>query len=537
MWRADDQVPAGWPKRAARREGTAGPALRDGPDHGGRWGSAARSLLGAIVLSLVGVGAVVAAPVHDRPEPRPDNRKLEALAGAGFDWPSFTEIFHVATLQNYNTRLVVLSTTVLGIASGLMGTFMLLRKRSLMGDALSHACLPGIGLMFMAMVVFGGDGKSLPGLLLGATVTGVAGVGLVLLIRNTTRIKDDAAMGIVLSVFFGLGVAVLGMVQTMPGASAAGLEQFIYGKSASMVLRDFIVISAVAAAVVVVSLFLLKEFTLLCFDEAFADAQGWPVNLLDVAMLCLVAAVTVVGLQAVGLILIIAFLITPAAAARFWTHDMRRMLILAGFIGGLSGWLGASISALLPRLPAGAVIVLVAAAVFMMSMIFGSARGVLLRVLAHRRLQRKVGRQHLLRAVYEILESRKDPESPDVANVAVGFDELLEHRSWSRARLQRLIAAAKREDHIEFFDGERLRLSESGFGEAARITRNHRLWEMYLIEHADVAPSHVDRDADMVEHVLGSEMVRQLEAALVRRGRTPVVPPSPHDLREEAPTA
>lgn len=488
-------------------------------------------ILIVLLASVWGLSSTAhAGSSHEPGTPQTERRELGSLADNGVDWPAPAEVWRVATLQNYNTRLVVLSTATLGIASGLIGTFLLLRKRSLMGDALSHACLPGIGVMFIVMTMFGGAGKNLPGLLLGATITGVGGVALVMLIRNTTRIKDDAAMGIVLSVFFGLGVAVLGMVQTMPGASAAGLEFFIYGKTASMVRQDFTLICAVALIVTAFSVLLIKEFTILCFDEGFADAQGWPVHMLDVLMLALVALVTVVGLQAVGLILIIAFLITPAAAARFWTHDLRRMLILAAVIGGLSGWLGASISALLPRLPAGAVIVLVAAAVFIISMVFGSSRGVLLRLIAHRRLRRKVGRQHLLRSIFEILETQHAGGTQAITNLPIDYAQLLGHRSWSRARLQRLIAVAKREDHVDYSDGKRVCLSESGFGEAARITRNHRLWEMYLIRHADVAPGHVDRDADAVEHVLGPDMVRQLEDELARRAKPLAVPPSPHAL-------
>ena len=476
----------------------------------------------AVVLLWASAALAGSLPVPASAKPK----EWEAPFKKGFDWPSSKEIASVATLQNYNTRLVVLSTSVLGVAAGLMGSFLLLRKRSLMSDALSHACLPGIGLMFM--VAAGGDGKSLSGLLLGATLTGLGGVALVPAICKSTRIKDDAAMGIVLSVFFGIGVAVLGMVQTMPDASAAGLEYFIYGKTASMVGQDFLLISAVALVVMMLSVLLLKEFTLLCFDEGFAASQGWPVTGLDFVMLTLVAAVTVVGLQAVGLILIIAFLITPATAARFWTNERKRMLLLAGLIGGASGWLGASISALLPRFPAGAIIVLVAAFIFGFSMILGAACGVLVRFLAHQRLRRKVGRQNLLRAIFEILEGQRCPESEHVANLPVRIDELLGKRSWSWSRLRRLIHTARREDHVESWDGQSLHLSESGFGEAERITRNHRLWEMYLIRYADVAPSHVDRDADAVEHVLGAEMVRQLEAELMRCGGLRVMPPNPH---------
>ena len=142
--------------------------------------------------------------------------------------PNGSDILEVILLQNYNTRLVVISTMLLGVAAGLIGSFLLLRKRSLMADALSHATLPGVAIAFAVMVGMGLSGKSLPGLLLGATISGVAGIFTMLVIRNTTRLRDDVAMGFVLSVFFGIGVASLQMVQGMPGASAAGLESFIY---------------------------------------------------------------------------------------------------------------------------------------------------------------------------------------------------------------------------------------------------------------------------------------------------------------------
>ncbi|MEM8955684.1 MAG: iron chelate uptake ABC transporter family permease subunit [Verrucomicrobiota bacterium] len=444
--------------------------------------------------------------------------------------PSPTEFLQVLTLENHNTRIVVLSTTLLGITSGLVGTFLLLRRRSLIGDALSHATLPGIGIAFIVMVAAGGSGKSLPGLLAGATVTGLAGVLLVLTIRNTTKLKDDVAMGFVLSVFFGIGVALLGIIQKMPGASAAGLQSFIYGKTASMIQQDFVLIASITAATTLFSLLLVKEFTLLCFDEGFAAAEGWPTLFLDILMLGIVTAVTVIGLQAVGLILIIAFLITPATAARFWTQNLKYMLAISALIGGASGWLGASISALLPKLPAGAIIVLVAATIFLISMIFAPARGVLPRYFRQANLRRKVGRQHLLRAIYEILESKPHPLNKPVPNLPVLLANLQSHRSWSPKELRKLLRTAQKEDHLDPAPDGEIRLSESGYGEAARTTRNHRLWELYLIRHADIAPSHVDRDADMVEHVLDAHIVRQLEAELDNHHVTTPVPPSPHQI-------
>ncbi len=432
-------------------------------------------------------------------------------------------IFDVLFLKHHNTRVVVISVILLGISSGIIGAFLLLRKRSLMGDVLSHATLPGIGIAFAVMTAFGLTGKSLLGLLLGATISGVAGLLLMLAINATTRLRDDAAMGFVLSVFFGIGVAVLGMVQKMPGANAAGLESFIYGKTASIILQDAYLIGGVAVIISAMAVLFKKEFTLICFDEGYASSQGWPVMLLDVVMLALVTVVTVIGLQAVGLILIIAFLIIPATAARFWTHRMDTMLWLAAALGALSGWLGASFSGIFSDLPAGAIIVLVAATIFLVSMLFGTARGVIPRLREQIRLKRRIGRQHLLRAAYEIL----DKQPGKIANTPIDRASLLAHRSWTPRQFNRFLTRARAEDHIESMTSEAIGLSESGFGEAARITRNHRLWELYLIRHADVAPSHVDRDADMVEHILGAQLVRQLEAEL---GPEAELPQSPHTI-------
>lgn len=448
---------------------------------------------------------------------------------------NLNDLWEILSLRNYNTRLVVLSTSILGVAAGLVGSFLLLRKRSLMGDALSHATLPGIALAFGIMTALGFDGKSLPVLLAGATISGVLGVLLMLAIRRTTPLRDDVAMGLVLSVFFGAGIALLTIVQKLPGASAAGLESFIYGQPASIIWSDFLLISTVCLAITIATIFLFKEFTLLCFDDAFAAAQGWPALRLDIALLALVTAVTVIGLQSVGLILIIAFLIIPPTTARFWTNRLSHMAILSGLFGALSGWLGATISALYADLPAGALIVLAAASLFLLSMLFAPARGVLPRTHRHRRLRQKVARQHVLRAAYEILENQRTHQ-PDakganfVDNRPFPFQTLLAKRTWSPRELNRTLRAEQRLEHLTRHPDNTIVLSEAGFGEAARVTRNHRLWEAYLVTHADIAPSHVDRDADMVEHVLEADLVRELERVLRDRDAWIPMPASPHEI-------
>ena len=377
------------------------------------------------------------------------------------------------------------------------------------------------------MTLLGRDGKSLGVLLAGAALSGLLGLGAMRVIRSATRLKEDAALGLVLSVFFGLGVALLGVVQSMSTGNAAGLESFIYGKTASMLLSDAKLIAVVGSVACWLLAVLVKELALLCFDESYAATLGWPVWLLDAALMGLVLIVTVVGLQAVGLILMIAMLVIPAAAARFWTERLTHMLLIAAVIGATSGLGGAWASAQAPKLPAGAVIVLFASAVFVLSLVAGAKRGVLRRWVEHAQLVRKVGRQHLLRAMHEWGDVH---DGADSGVKDVPWDELLARRSWSGARLRHLLDRAQRGGLVVPAGPGRWRLTADGRSEAARVTRNHRLWELYLITHADIAPSHVDRDADQIEHVLGPGMVDRLEKLLREQDPRAAMPPSPHKL-------
>jgi manganese/zinc/iron transport system permease protein len=346
-----------------------------------------------------------------------------------------------------------------------------------------------------------------------------------------TRLKEDAALGIVLSVYFGAGISLLGVIQQMESGHAAGLEAFIYGKTASMGANDALLIAAAALTCSATCLLLFKELKLLCFDEVFAGARGMPVVLLDSILMALVVVVSIVGLQAVGLILMIALLVIPAAAARFWTEKMGRMTLIAGILGAAGGMYGAATSALFSKLPSGAMIVLVCTAFFLFSLVFGTARGVLVRWLRRHRLNRKIDRQHLLRAMYETLEASSGAASTNAGSTRpVAMTDLLSMRSWSSGRLRSGIRRARRLGLIEWRDAEQVALTQPGLEEAARLTHQHRLWELYLINYADTAPSHVDRDADALEHVLEPEVILRLESLLKQRRSLEGIPDSPHDL-------
>jgi manganese/zinc/iron transport system permease protein len=306
--------------------------------------------------------------------------------------------FDALMLQaGYNAALVTIGAGLLGFAAGAAGTFLFLRKRALVSDAVAHATLPGIGLAFLVMVALGGDGRNLIGLLAGAALSALIGLVLVDAIVRRTRLAEDAAIGAVLSVFFGFGVVLLTVIQSLGRGRQAGLEDFLLGATAGMLLHDALLIAIGGAVVVALIWVLRRPMTLVAFDPGHAAALGVPVARIDLAMMGLVMAVTVIGLTLVGLILIVALLIIPAVTARFWTDRVERVLWIAGGIGGAAGYLGAALSASAPDLPTGPVIVLIAAGLFALSLMLAPRRGVLAALLARRRFQARVHwRQGLL---------------------------------------------------------------------------------------------------------------------------------------------
>jgi manganese/zinc/iron transport system permease protein len=449
------------------------------------------------------------------------------LVRAVLAWDRLHELFR------YNTLVCLAGTAVLGASAGVVGTFMLLRKRALVGDVIGHAALPGVGLAFLVLELTrdpaapSSGGKNIAILLLGAALSGLAGVGCTMLIRRLTRIKEDAALAVVLSVFFGGGMVLLTAIQQIPQGSKAGLRNYIFGMASALVVEDVLLISGLTALALVMCGALFKEFSLLCFDEDFAAAQGWPVLLLDGVLMGLVTCVAVVGMQSVGLLLVVALLIIPPAAARFWTDDLKLLVLVSALLGGASAALGVIPSALSleRKLPTGPMIVLVGSALFVVSLLLGPRRGVLRRLFLHWQLQRRVGRHDLLRAIYESLEQTG---LPDMATRPVPCQQLLAMRSWSPRRLRGLIASAQRAGLLQSAVHGHVQLTSLGLAEAKRVIRNHRLWELYLITFADIAPSHVDRDADLIEHSLDADIIQQLEAKLAAQVPDVAPPPSPH---------
>jgi manganese/zinc/iron transport system permease protein len=381
--------------------------------------------------------------------------------------------------SGYNAALVTIGATLLGIAAGSGGTFLFLRKRALVSDAVAHATLPGVGIAFMVMVGLGGDGRNLLGLLFGSAIS--AGIGLLIVewITRRTRLAEDAAIGAVLSVFFGFGIVLLTIIQTMSRGKQAGLESFLLGSTAGMLFQDAVVIAVGGALAVATVILLRRPMTLVSFDAEFAAASGVPVRTIDLTMMGLVMAVTVIGLKLVGLILVVAMLIIPAVTARFWTDRTGWLIGIAGFVGGIAGYMGAALSASAPHLPTGPVIVLVCFALFSASLVFSLNRGMLAAVLRRRRFQVRVHRRQGLLSL---------------AHGETILDSLT-------------LAVLRRSGYIRA-DGTP---TEAGLDQAAKVLRDEKRWQVARQIHHDEAVAGRYDGLTPIEAVLTQDEIADID--------------------------
>ena len=402
-------------------------------------------------------------------------------------------------------RYALLGSLLLGVSCGLLGSFIVVRKMALFGDALSHAVLPGVAMGFLWNKT-----RDPVAIFVGATLAGLLGGAVVTLIRQTTKLKEDTALGIVLASFYAVGVCLIGRIQNMENVgNKSGIKDFLFGKAASIGADDVTLMGVVTALVVLIVLFFYKEMLVTSFDSGFARAVGFPVGIIHYALMLLLSFSVVIALQAVGVVLVSAMLITPAAAAYLFTDRMHRMLGLAMLFGVFAGALGAFFSYLGTNLPTGPLMVLAATTVFVMAFLFSPRHGVVARAFRQFSRANRVKRENTLKAVYHVLERREfDGES-------VSMRELAERRRETISEVERQ-ARTLQSHNLATLDAERqsLHLTPKGWQRACEIVRNHRLWELYLTNEAKIAPDHVHDDAEEMEHVLGEETVRQIERTL-----------------------
>lgn len=406
------------------------------------------------------------------------------------------------TFQYPNIKYVVFGTVLLSISSAIVGCFTFIQKKSLVGDVISHAVLPGICISFMA------SGSKDPFLLiLGAFISGWISIAVMDAIIRNTKIKEDAATGLSLSVFFGFGILLMTYIQHSGNAAQSGLDTFLFGKAAALVGKDLMAFSIIALVVLVAVFAFYKEFKLISFDPEFAKVTGVPVKRLEMVLTSITVLAVVTGIQAVGVVLMAAMLITPAAAARFWTRRLSHMIVIAAVFGAFSGVVGAYISYAAPSMPTGPWMVMILSLVAVFSFFFAPRKGIVIRQWRRFKIKKQLLEENLLKAFYRIGENSGVHKEP------VHVQDIRLIRNFSPSQLGAGLRKLQQNGYAQKSQQSWM-LTNEGFEKGKRITRLHRLWELYLTKYLRIAPDHVHEDADTIEHVITPELEMRLEKLL-----------------------
>ncbi len=363
-----------------------------------------------------------------------------------------TEYFQLV-FTDYTLRTITLGTAILGAVTGMLGSFAVLRKQSLLGDAISHAALPGIAIAFL---ITGTKDTNI--LLLGALVSGLIGTFWIRGIVRKTHLKSDTALGLILSLFFGFGMLLLTFIQKQPKANQAGLDKYLFGQAATLVESDVWLMATVTGLCLLVLLLFWKEFKILLFDADYTKTLGFNTNIIDILITSFIVLAIVLGLQTVGVVLMSAMLLAPAAAARQWTNSLATMVFLAAVFGAFSGVFGTAISASQTNLSTGPVIVLVASVFVFFSFVFSPSRGLLFKQIRFIKNRRDLELHKTLAFMHHIAETHDNISHPHSIKLLNNF------QGYTRSTLQKLVE----KDYVKL-EGNLWSLTETGFNTAANL--------------------------------------------------------------------
>jgi manganese/zinc/iron transport system permease protein len=413
------------------------------------------------------------------------------------DSSAWTQFCRFWSFQDRAIQTAAVGMVLLAISSGTLGCFVVLRRMSLLGDSLGHAVLPGVCVGYLINLR-----KDPWWIMAGALSSAFLASSMIGFIKRNTKLKSDAVMGLVLSGFYGGGTVLLTRIQRIPAGNQSGLNGFLFGQASAIGERDLWVMGVMSLVIVVLVAATFKELVLTSFDEGFATALGVPVRSLHYLLMGLSALAVVISIQAVGLVLVSAMLITPAAAALLSTDRMRHMVFLAVAFGIAAGMLGLGVSFLDAHYSTGPFVVLSLGMLFAAVYLFSPRYGIASRSLRHWRQSRRTQRENLLKSVY--LSLRGGSESALIVELAASRRE---SPNQTRARLAALVRRG-----WAHFEADRLRLTKAGLHRAKELDRNYRLWEQFLTDEVHIPVDHTQRDAENIEHILGPELVRELEA-------------------------
>ncbi len=425
----------------------------------------------------------------------------------------------IVQLQNPNTQWVLLGTMLLGITSGVVGSFTLLRKQSLIGDAIAHSALPGVCIAYL---LYGS--KSLIWFLIGAVIAGLISSFLIQMIINHSRIKEDSALGIIISVFFGFGIVLLTYIQHNGAGNQSGLDDFIFGQAASMVGADVQLITIIACILLLITAIFYKEFKLLTFDPQFAKGIGIPAKFLNGLLLLLIVCSVVIGLQTVGVVLMAAMLITPAISARYWTERLSSMIIISGFIGGVSGVMGTLLSTIMEGMATGPLIIIAATIMFLISLVFAPKRGLLAKAIKQVTLRKRTAVEQIFLSFYDVAEGGNLRE--------ISEDEVLLKRKITPSLFHYAKNVLEKKEYISSAHNGKWMLTEKGIEAGYGIVLQQRLYEMYLMHEMQFADLALKTRDDLNLNSISKETKDQLLKLLSIHDRVPLLMPKSASVSE-----
>lgn len=430
---------------------------------------------------------------------------FEPYSNAGFIAQAWQQLSVFWSFEDINATWVLIGSLLLGMSASVIGAFAFLRKRSLLGDALAHAALPGV---MMAFLLSGSRDAEI--IFLGALASSLIGFWIIDWLPKNSKIKPDAALAITLSFFFALGLMLLSYIQNTDMPDKSGLDKLLFGQAAAITSDDIQLLIYVTTTVLITVILFFQKFRLIAFNRLYAKTLGIKVKFYEVLLAIMIVLSVVVGLQLVGVVLMAAILLTPIAAARFWSHQLSSLLLLAALFGAISAALGAQISYIAPAMPTGPWIVVSLSVLFFISFIFAPQQGLVKRYLDYRQLKQRVQQENILRTLYKLLEREHFKRNQFT------LSDITELRSLNSMELKQTLAQLSKAKLV-LEAQQKYSLSEEGLLQAIKLTRRHRLWESYLSQHADLTSDQVHQQAERIEHILNKEQEEQIVAELMEQ--------------------
>ena len=373
---------------------------------------------------------------------------------------------------------------LVGVTCGVIGCYVVLRRMAMIGDALSHAVLPGVVLAFIIT-----SSTGIVGLLSGALIAGLVTAVLINVVSRFSRTKEDSSIGIVFTALFALGII---MISALPRGTHFDLQCFLFGDPLAVGESDLLLMAVVCPSVLLIVTLLYHPLKLASFDPIVAAAMGIPVVALHYLLMGMLSATVVAGLKTTGVVLVVALIITPASSAYLLSNRLWKMMLLAGVFGGLSALAGMTLS-FVTNWPSGATMVMFASAIFGLVMLASPSQGVVIKMLRRWRIRRRVESEDVLKAVYRNTEADDTwcgiHRVAEVTHLTAGNVASIANELVRGGLLQRSQTA--------------LQLTATGRSRAIQLVRAHRLWESYLTERANVPPTEVHAQAEELEHVPG----------------------------------